>query len=243
MLTRLIDRHQSRVLAARYLDVILADRVFCAVLVGLPTFVAVLISIIWKGERSDAKLHFFLSLSCIWFGCFNACREMVKEQAIFRRERMVNLKLIPYSLSKMRVLSLVAVVQCVLLILVIRHYVNVNINAILLFVVLVLTQIAGTSLGLAISSVTNSQNTAVAVAVMATIPQMLFSEFFLGQLAKGTSQKIEAVMISKWSFDCLQELTEREIDNWAIATDLFVLCLFIVGFYVLTLVFLKGRES
>jgi hypothetical protein len=43
---------------------------------------------------------FFVVVSCVWFGTSNAAREIVTERAIYLRERMVNLSLFNYVLSK-----------------------------------------------------------------------------------------------------------------------------------------------
>ena len=43
---------------------------------------------------------FFVVVSCVWFGTSNAAREIVTERAIYLRERMVNLRLFNYVLSK-----------------------------------------------------------------------------------------------------------------------------------------------
>ena len=51
--------------------------------------------------------------SSLWFGCSNAVREIVDEQAIYRRERQTGLKIPSYIFSKLAVLSGVSLVQCV----------------------------------------------------------------------------------------------------------------------------------
>lgn len=237
-----LNQRQTRTLAARYLDVILGDRLFCAMLLGEALFIAALFSVVWQGKSSDPKLYFFLSVVCAWFGCFGACRELVKEKAIFLRERMVNLGLIPYVRSKLRVLSIVALVQTFILVLVLKYYIDIQVNTVCFFILLFLTQVAGTALGLFLSSVPSSQNTAVVLAVMAMIPQVLFSKFFLGQLLTGVSEKIEQYMITKWTFHCLEELAKGEIDKSAVAQDAGVLLLFTVGFLLLTVLVLKGKE-
>src|SRR5262249_28320680 len=43
---------------------------------------------------------FFLIVAAVWFGTSNAAREIVSERAIYLRERMVNLGLLNYVLSK-----------------------------------------------------------------------------------------------------------------------------------------------
>src|SRR5262249_21216390 len=51
----------------------------------------------------------------MWFGCNNAAKEIVKEEAIYGRERAVNLGIIPYLGSKFLVLSVVSAVQTLML--------------------------------------------------------------------------------------------------------------------------------
>ncbi len=58
---------------------------------------------------------FFVVVSCVWFGTSNAAREIVTERAIYLRERMVNLRLLNYVLSKYILLSFFCVVQCSML--------------------------------------------------------------------------------------------------------------------------------
>ncbi|HLK40058.1 MAG TPA: FHA domain-containing protein, partial [Polyangiaceae bacterium] len=58
---------------------------------------------------------FFVVVSCVWFGTSNAAREIVTERAIYLRERMVNLRLLNYLLSKYVLLSFFCVIQCTML--------------------------------------------------------------------------------------------------------------------------------
>ena len=58
---------------------------------------------------------FFCVVSAVWFGTSNAAREVVSERAIYMRERMVNLGLFNYVVSKFVLLSLVTVIQCTVL--------------------------------------------------------------------------------------------------------------------------------
>ena len=50
--------------------------------------------------------HFLMVVAAIWFGCNNAARDIVGEWTIYKRERMVTLKLAPYVFSKLAVLLL-----------------------------------------------------------------------------------------------------------------------------------------
>jgi ABC-type multidrug transport system ATPase subunit len=54
-----------------------------------------------------------------WFGCNNAAKEIVKEEAIYGRERAVNLGILPYLGSKFLVLSIISAFQVLLLMVVV----------------------------------------------------------------------------------------------------------------------------
>ena len=62
-------------------------------------------------------LLFLISIIVLWSGCNNAAKEIVKEEAIYSRERAVNLGIVPYLASKFIVLSFLTIVQTVLLML------------------------------------------------------------------------------------------------------------------------------
>jgi hypothetical protein len=51
-------------------------------------------------EKMPVTLLFVLAISAIWFGTINASREIISEKAIFERERMIGMKIIPYVFSK-----------------------------------------------------------------------------------------------------------------------------------------------
>jgi ABC-type multidrug transport system ATPase subunit len=62
-------------------------------------------------------LLFILAMIVMWFGCNNAAKEIVKEEAIYGRERAVNLRILPYLASKFVVLSAITAIHALLLML------------------------------------------------------------------------------------------------------------------------------
>ncbi len=56
-------------------------------------------------------LVYLLVISVLWFGCNNAAKEIVKEEAVYSRERAVNLGILPYLSSKFVVLSFLSALQ------------------------------------------------------------------------------------------------------------------------------------
>src|SRR5207302_23450 len=67
--------------------------------------------------RYTYMLQFLIVLIVLWFGCNNAAKEIVKEEAIYGRERAVNLRIAPYLASKFLVLSVVTAFHAGLLML------------------------------------------------------------------------------------------------------------------------------
>src|SRR5262249_5330878 len=57
--------------------------------------------------RYTYVLLFILVMIVLWCGCNNAAKEIVKEEAIYGRERAVNLGILPYLASKFLVLSII----------------------------------------------------------------------------------------------------------------------------------------
>jgi hypothetical protein len=65
--------------------------------------------------RFTFMLLFLLTITILWFGCNNAAKEIVKEEAIYGRERAVNLGIGPYLASKFVVLSVMTAFQVLVL--------------------------------------------------------------------------------------------------------------------------------
>jgi ABC-type multidrug transport system ATPase subunit len=65
--------------------------------------------------RFTYMLLFLLVIIVLWFGCNNAAKEIVKEEAVYSRERAVNLGILPYLASKFLVLTAITTLQALLL--------------------------------------------------------------------------------------------------------------------------------
>ncbi|HET7637829.1 MAG TPA: ABC transporter ATPase, partial [Ktedonobacteraceae bacterium] len=63
------------------------------------------------GSADVQRIVFLVALFAVLFGCISGTREIVKETAIYQRERAVNLGLIPYMSSKIVVLGILALLQ------------------------------------------------------------------------------------------------------------------------------------
>ncbi|MCI0614791.1 ABC transporter permease, partial [bacterium] len=199
--------HQGVTLARRYLEIILRDRKNT----GLLLLQAPLITFfIFVATTNLSSRLFMMALAAIWFGCNNSAREICKEIPLYKRERMVNLAIVPYLNSKFVVLAVLVALQCLALALLTPdHFFQA-------YWPLVLCGVAGVSLGLLISSIVNSPDKAIALVPILLIPQVLFSGIF-GEL-KGFQRLLGETMISKWSYNLLKK--EFELPSFQVKDEL-----------------------
>jgi ABC-type multidrug transport system ATPase subunit/pSer/pThr/pTyr-binding forkhead associated (FHA) protein len=118
---------QLGTLCRRYLAVIGSERSYLAVLGILPVVVGALIRAVPSehglagppGQNADASsLLLTLVIGAVFVGAANAVRELVKERAIYRRERAAGLSAGVYLLSKILILSLITGIQAMLLVII-----------------------------------------------------------------------------------------------------------------------------
>ncbi|MEE1788367.1 ATP-binding cassette domain-containing protein [Streptomyces sp. SP17BM10] len=109
---------QLATLVRRYTAVLAADRLFLTIMVVLPFVIGGMCRVI-AGTRisQDNAINCLLTLciGALLTGSANSVRELVKERAIYRRERVVGLSRSAYLVSKVVVLGAVTVGQAALL--------------------------------------------------------------------------------------------------------------------------------
>jgi ABC-type multidrug transport system ATPase subunit len=145
--------------------------------------------------RYTYTVLFILVMIVIWFGCNNAAKEIVKEEAVYSRERAVNLGIVPYLASKFLVLSFLTAMHSLLLMGVLfgtmhaahalwpedfsvpfgGHLVSYPV----MFGVLVLLSTTGVALGLLLSACVSTPDRASTLLPYVLIPQMIFGGGFL----------------------------------------------------------------
>jgi ABC-type multidrug transport system ATPase subunit/pSer/pThr/pTyr-binding forkhead associated (FHA) protein len=100
-------------LSRRYLSIKWSDKGNILLLFAQPVIIAVLISFIFN-LGLEVGVLFLVAVSAIWFGVSNAAKEIVSEIPIYERERMFNMSIWSYLLSKIIVLSIIAFFQIVI---------------------------------------------------------------------------------------------------------------------------------
>src|SRR5262249_33178471 len=147
---------------------------------------------------------FFVVVSCVWFGTSNAAREIVTERSIYLRERMVNLRLINYLLSKYLLLSLFCVAQCGMLLAIVFFALGFN-GGPLAFVIelanLVALAMNATMLGLLVSALVASAEAAMALTPIALIPQVVLGGLMVPMTTNPNLKPLMYLMPSRWGFE------------------------------------------
>jgi ABC-type multidrug transport system ATPase subunit/pSer/pThr/pTyr-binding forkhead associated (FHA) protein len=151
---------------------------------------------------------FVMGLESVLTGLFVPSNDLVRERSIYLRERMVNLKVLPYLLSKAAIYSIFVIVQVVLYLLILSlgvdfpaHGLYTN-GTLELFVTLFLTMMAGITFGFIISAV--SRNTEMAIYILT---MMLFFQFFFAgtvfDLRGNAFEPMSYFTTTRWSLTAL----------------------------------------
>ncbi len=123
---------------------------------------------------------FIIAFVAVLFGCINGTREIVKEATIYRRERSVNLGLVPYILSKIAILGVLALFQSFCLLIIVQLFEplqqGIIFNPILeTYITLALTALTGLMVGLAASAFAANEDSANSLLPFLLIPQVVFA--------------------------------------------------------------------
>jgi len=208
---------QLAILSTRYVDLLLQDRKNLLVLLLQAPLIAYLLTLVTQSDAltgakatpADSKtVLFMLATVGVWFGVINAAREIAKEAAIFRRERLAGLRLGPYLLSKFLVLGLLVAAQGGALIAILSQKVVLPAHGVVLegpqelYVTTLLTGFAGLALGLCISAFAKTPDRAISAVPIVLIPQILFSGVLFPLGDDGSTIRILSwLTISRWATD------------------------------------------
>jgi ABC transport system ATP-binding/permease protein len=207
---------QWATLARRYLEVLSADKFNLLILFGQAPIIALLTYLVVGAKAPRDFIYFILALVSLWFGTSVSAREIIRERAVYKRERMVNLRLLPYVGSKIFVLLLIVGLQCILLFATLKLLDVVGLmsmpgsfGGLGQLLVMILTGFVGIALGLFVSAIVKTSEMATSLVPLILIPQILFSG--LVGIPTGTSKMVGAVMPATWSFDEMKRLSQLDV--------------------------------
>ena len=179
---------QLTILARRYFDIIRRDRVNFALLFLLAPAIGALDFVLWKreiltfqkGDSAQALTMMFLgALFPFLVGALSSVREIVKESAIYMRERAVSLQIWPYLFSKISVAFMFALFHAAALLglklLAVEFPSAGSAGYIQMYVTIVLAVMSGVLWALVISALTSREEQAMMLAIGVIVLQVVFS--------------------------------------------------------------------
>jgi ABC-type multidrug transport system ATPase subunit len=147
---------------------------------------------------------FFVVVSCVWFGTSNAAREIVTERSIYLRERMVNLSLVNYVLSKYMLLAFFCLLQCTMLLAIVFPALGFEggFGAFSLeLVAMVAVAMNAAALGLLLSTMVASAEAAMALTPIALIPQIVLGGLMVPMTTNPLLKPLMYIMPARWGFE------------------------------------------
>ncbi len=153
------------------------------------------------------RLVFMLVLIPIMFGTITGTREIIKEIAIYKRERAVNLRIPPYLVSKILVFSVISLVQAAEVVVVVEIFApfqkGVFLPAILeAYITLALAGIGGLMWGFLISALSPNEDTATSLISAVIVPPVIFSGVIVS-MKDYFSQVVALIFPLRWGMAAL----------------------------------------
>ncbi|HYT88666.1 MAG TPA: heme ABC exporter ATP-binding protein CcmA [Gemmataceae bacterium] len=172
----------------RGLLLIARDRVWLALLISQPLLIGLLITLSQfnpGGTKGLDLLYTFAVVAAIWLGLNNTAREVVRDRAVYIRERRTVVNPESYLLAKGVLFACIGLAQVVLLVLWLRfanffpadypEAADLRKQALLLLLILWLTYLSAMFLGLLISTLAPTEEAAVAMLPLVVLPQLLLT--------------------------------------------------------------------
>ncbi|MGW6915117.1 FHA domain-containing protein [Kitasatospora sp. NPDC054939] len=201
---------QLGTLIRRYSAVLAADKLFLTVMVALPFIVGAMCRVITGGRLTPENALNCLLTLCIGgllTGSANAVREIVKERAIYQRERVVGLSRSAYLVSKVVVLGVITVVQAAVLTTVglfgVDLSVAVDSGVFLpalpeLILAVAMLSFSAMMLGLLVSAMVAKEEATMPMLVLLSVVQIVFSGAMLKLYAVPGLEQFAWLVPSRW---------------------------------------------
>ncbi len=208
---------QFVILSKRNLKILSRDRISLILMLAAAPLVGMLDFILANGMGRNSFDYvigdfpplaislFLFAIYGVLVGGLSQMREIVKERAVYRRERLVNLQILPYTLSKMWVAALLALYHA--LAYTTLHYLAFDMpgGALgfgLIYISVALATFAGMMMGLFASSLAPNSNTAPMIVILIMLPQIV-----LGGALIPLPSGVTAITSTRWAFQSFIGIT------------------------------------
>ena len=206
---------QLSTLCRRYLAVIASDRTYLAALALLPVILGCLtlavparLGLAGRGNLDAQSLLIVLVIGACFTGAANSVRELIKERAIYTRERAAGMSAGVYLTSKLVVLAAISAIQAAVLVMIgligrklpptgsfLRH-----LPLLELLLAMVVLAIVSMTLGLLISTLVNSTDKTMPLLVVVVMFQIILTGGIFSLTGKAGLDQLATVSPSRWGF-------------------------------------------
>lgn len=226
--------NQFLILSARNVKILTRDRFALGLMLATAPLVSLLDVILAvllgrnpfsfsTGEMANVMITLFLlTINGVMVGGISQMREIVKEQEVYKRERLVNLQILPYVLSKVWVAVLLGLYQAAVYTIV--HYLAFDmpggtLEFFQVYITMTLATIAGMMLGLFASALAPNASSAPLLVIILMLPQIV-----LGGALIPIPGFVSAPTSTRWAFEALMSITGPGSDVaadicWALPPD------------------------
>jgi ABC-type multidrug transport system ATPase subunit len=204
-------------LTRRSLEILVRNRLTLAIVLGSPLLVVAMLAVLFQPGAFDfadpspsatLMILFWVAFGGFFFGLTYGLLQICTELAIVRRERLVNLGVVPYVLSKVTVLLPLLLLVIVLMLGVLRATDRLPAAGVgtygSLTITLLLDAAVGLSLGLLASAAVTDPTQATLVLPMLCFPAVLFSGAILPvPLMTKVGDVLSYPISTRWAFEAL----------------------------------------
>lgn len=206
---------QFLTLSHRNLKILMHDRLSLMLMLMMAPVIGLLDFIFWRhgifhasgGDPNRAIINLYMAaIVCFLVGGLASMREIVKETDVYKRERKVFLKILPYVLSKLWVAILISLYSAGVftLFMELSGYWPPIGQLMAVYGTMVLSILAGMVTGLFISSLTPNQNVTPLILLVFLVPQVLFGGVMPEKYYNGSVGKVIGTLTTtKWTFQSL----------------------------------------
>lgn len=207
---------QFSILSSRNIKILTRDKFSLALMLAAAPLVAMLqvvLALVVGRDQFDFVggnfpmvliILFLPTVYAVMVGGLAQMREIVKEQDVYKRERLVNLKILPYVMSKIWVAALLALYQTACYIIV--HFIAFDMpggvtEMVLMYFSLLLATMAGMMLGLFASALAPNSNSAPLIVILLMVPQIV-----LGGALVPLPGPVTAPISTRWAFEAFMAI-------------------------------------
>ena len=216
---RVSSLSQFLILSRRNLNILMRDKASLILMLLTPLIVGLLDFLFWKSGifessggdamRAITTLN-ITAVICFLVGGLASMREIVKESDIYRRERMVAIKIVPYVLSKAWIAVIISLYSAGVFILFMKLAGNWppfdQMGAI--YLTMFLAILAGMMTGLFISALSPNQNVTPLLLVLFLVPQIIFGGMLPARYFGDAGSALGKLTTTKWAFESMVTVSE-----------------------------------